>query len=56
MIGYGVIASPFTNMLKKKAFIWSDKSKESFAKHKEALISPPVLQMPNFDKKICYRM
>lgn len=55
--GYGVLTAPLTDMLKREVFIWTDKSREVFVKLKEALMSPSVLQMPNFDNKIiieCY--
>lgn len=48
---YGLIAKPLTDMLKKEAFIWTDKSREAFVKLKEVLMSPPLLQMPDFDKE-----
>ncbi|XP_031482769.1 uncharacterized protein LOC116252561 [Nymphaea colorata] len=49
--GYESIASPLTHMLKKGPFQWSDKLREAFTQLKAALISAPVLTLPNFDKE-----
>ncbi|XP_015161375.1 uncharacterized protein [Solanum tuberosum] len=44
---YGVISKPLTDLLKKEGFQWSDKATQAFEKLKEALVSAPVLVLPN---------
>lgn len=48
MQGFGKIAKPLTNMLKKDNFQWSDSSTATFQRLKIALITTPVLALPNF--------
>jgi hypothetical protein len=48
---YGVIAKPLTNLLKKKAFKWSDDATASFLELKQAMTSTPVLRLPDFHKQ-----
>ncbi|CAN6472899.1 unnamed protein product [Victoria cruziana] len=48
--GYGSIAAPLTQMLRRNAFEWTDKSLEAFTHLKNALVSAPVLTLPNFTK------
>lgn len=47
---FGKIAKPLIDMLKKDSFIWSDISAAAFLTLKRALISTPVLALPNFSK------
>lgn len=47
---YGGIAAPLNGMLKKGAFQWTKKTKVSFEELKQALMSPSVLKMPNFEE------
>lgn len=37
-------------MLKKRAYLWIEKSKAAFEDLKQALMSPPVLEMLNFEE------
>lgn len=49
--GYSKIARPLTTLLKKDTkFTLTDEAREAFTKLKEALISPPILQYPDYDK------
>jgi hypothetical protein len=48
--GYGQIASPLTSLLKKDAFLWSDKAEKAFEELKVAVSQPLVLALPNFSK------
>ena len=50
--GYGLISKSLTEMLKKGTqFIWTSETEASFQALKAALISAPVLALPNFSKK-----
>jgi hypothetical protein len=48
---YGVIAKPLTNLLKKKAFEWSDDATAAFLELKQAMTSTRVLRLPDFHKQ-----
>lgn len=45
---YGAIAHPLTEITKKDSFRWSPEAEKAFNCLKKALISVPVLQLPNF--------
>ena len=49
--GYGSICKPLTNLLKKNQFVWTQETTEAFQTLKSAMVSPPVLALPNFSKK-----
>ena len=46
--GYGEICKPLTVLLKKEQFKWSENSDAAFLKLKAAMISLPVLALPDF--------
>lgn len=46
--GYGNVAGPLTDLLKKEAFKWSEEAEHAFQKLKQAITSTPVLALPNF--------
>lgn len=48
---YGSIARPLTNLLKKGGFEWNDVVERAFTELKQAMVSTPVLALPNFDEE-----
>lgn len=47
---FSSIAKPLTNMLKNDGFVWTSAAEDAFDKLKRALISTPVLALPDFTK------
>lgn len=48
---FGLLSKPLTNLLKKGVlFTWTSETQAAFEALKQALVSTPVLQLPNFTK------
>lgn len=48
---FGMIAKPLTKLLKKgQLFVWTEQQEESFNLQKTALVTAPVLALPDFNK------
>ncbi|KAD4180155.1 hypothetical protein E3N88_28746 [Mikania micrantha] len=45
---YGLIARPLTNLTKTEGFTWNEETAQAFNSLKQALITAPVLKLPDF--------
>lgn len=48
MQSYGPIVALWTDLLKKRNFVWNLKAIEAFEELKRAMVSTPVLTLPDF--------
>lgn len=48
--GYGKLAKPLTDLLKKGQFAWSEQANTAMARLKAALTTAPVLALPDFQQ------
>jgi hypothetical protein len=49
---YGIISQPLTQLLRKGVpFVWSSATQQAFEVLKQALVTAPVLALPNFTKR-----
>ncbi|WVZ68636.1 hypothetical protein U9M48_017555 [Paspalum notatum var. saurae] len=49
--GYGGVARPLTALLKGEAFSWTPEADQAFLDLKRALVSAPLLQLPDFSAR-----
>ncbi|GJX87225.1 retrotransposon-related protein [Tanacetum coccineum] len=47
---YASISQPLTKLMKKNAFQWSEEAQSAFLELKQAMVSAPMLKLPNFDE------
>ena len=47
---FSSLAAPLTDLLKESQFVWSTPADQAFQRIKIALLSAPVLRLPDFDK------
>ena len=47
--GFGTIAAPLTQLLRKESFRWTEEASAAFYALKNALSTAPVLQLPDFN-------
>jgi hypothetical protein len=49
--GYGAVAGPLMALLKREVFRWLEEADDAFLQLKQALMTAPLLQMPDFSKR-----
>jgi hypothetical protein len=53
---YAAIAQPLTTLLKKDSFHWNEEAQKAFNTLKEAMVSAPILSLPNFESQFIVQM
>jgi hypothetical protein len=48
--GYGLIAGPLMQLLKKNEFKWNEQAEKAFIHLKKAMTLGPILALPDFNK------
>lgn len=53
---YGIIAKPLMQLLTKKGFSWTEQAQATFDMLKSAMVTTPVLALPNFEQPFTIKM
>ncbi|GAV92764.1 hypothetical protein CFOL_v3_36142, partial [Cephalotus follicularis] len=48
---YSLLSKPLTSLLKKDAFKWTDEATDSFNRLKDAMVTAPILALPDMQEE-----